>query len=62
MGIVFSTRSVQKGLVNTPPAYRLPRGVTTIYACTGCAIFGVPFFRGIIFGKITKSHNFGVSF
>ena len=43
-------------------------GVTTIYGGTGCAIFwGTSFraenkFGGIIFGKITSSHKFGVSF
>ena len=40
------------------------RGVTTIYAGTGCAIIWGAFFRaenkfwGIIFGKITSIHNF----
>ena len=40
------------------------RGVTTIYAGTGCAIFWGAFFRaenkfwGIIFGKITSIHKF----
>ena len=39
------------------------RGVTTIYAGTGCVIFMVPFFRaedmsqGAIFGKITSRHR-----
>ena len=43
-------------------------GVTTIYAGTGCAIFGVPFFKQQInFGVsfLVKSQlviNFGVSF
>ena len=41
-----------------------PRGVTTIYQGTGCAIFWGAFFRaenklwGIIFGKVTSSHKF----